>query len=125
MNNINTLKRKRGAPIGNQNARKHGFYSRVITKTEKRDLKRADDMKGIDQEINLLRVRLKSILLNDPENNHLILQATTTLAHLLRTKHYLGNTDETSLREIIENVLTELALPFGVDIGKFINRQSE
>ena len=33
--------RKRGAPRGNQNARKHGFYSRVLSDDEQQDLEQA------------------------------------------------------------------------------------
>lgn len=32
---------KRGAPTGNQNARKHGFYSRVLDEEEQLDFEQA------------------------------------------------------------------------------------
>ena len=42
----NDLKKKKGgAPPGNQNARKHGFYSKVLAPAEKRIL---DDASGVD-----------------------------------------------------------------------------
>ena len=121
----NELKRKRGAPRGNQNARKHGFYSHVITEVERRDLKKAADIEGVDQEIALLRVRLKSILLHNPENTSLFLQVTTMLARLIRTRRYLGNMDETSLYQIVENVLLKLAVPLGVAADENTEQQSE
>ncbi len=55
------IKRKRGAPKGNQNARKHGFYSRVLDEAEKLDFELAAGVDGIDDEIALLRVKIKSI----------------------------------------------------------------
>ncbi|MCD6358385.1 MAG: hypothetical protein J7L90_00250 [Dehalococcoidia bacterium] len=121
----NKLKRKRGAPRGNQNARKHGFYSHVVTESERRDLKKAADIEGVDQEVALLRVRLKSILSHNPENTNLILQVTTMLARLIRTRCYLGNVDETSLPRIVENVLLKLAVPLGVVDAESIEQQSE
>ena len=38
---------KRGAPKGNQNARKHGFYSQVLDETGKLNLEDARDMDGL------------------------------------------------------------------------------
>ena len=58
---------KRGALKGNQYARKHGFYSRVLDESEQLDLALAPDVEGIDDEIALLRVKIKSVLENDPE----------------------------------------------------------
>ncbi len=81
------VRRKRGAPKGNQNARKHGFYSRVLNEAEQLDFELATGVEGIDDEIALLRVKIKSILENDPENIKLIMEATNTLARLIRTKY--------------------------------------
>jgi len=45
------LKKKRGAPKGNQNARKHGFYSQALNESEKLRLEQARGIEGIDEEI--------------------------------------------------------------------------
>jgi len=37
----NKVVKKRGAPEGNQNARKHGFYSKVLDEAEQLDLELA------------------------------------------------------------------------------------
>ena len=58
--------RKRGAPKGNQNARKHGFYAKVLDEADQLDFELASGVEGIDDEIALLRVKIKSILENDP-----------------------------------------------------------
>ena len=47
--------RQRGAPKGNQNARKHGFYSKVLDEAEQLDFELATGVQGIDDEIALLR----------------------------------------------------------------------
>ena len=44
---------KKGAPYGNQNARKHGFYSAVLTDTEQHDIDIATGVEGLDEEIAL------------------------------------------------------------------------
>ena len=59
-------KRKRGGQPGNQNARKHGYYSRHFTPEQMQQLEEIDYHKGLDPEIALLRVRLNT-LLRDPE----------------------------------------------------------
>jgi len=55
-------KRKRGAPKGNQNARKHGFYCKVLDEAEQLDFELAQGVEGIDDEVALLRVKIKAIL---------------------------------------------------------------
>ena len=109
--------KKRGAPEGNQNARKHGFYSRVLTDEERQDFEQATGVEGIDEEIALLRVKIKSVVENDPDNIGLIMQAIATLARLLRTKNNIGKKDRQGLRAAIGNVLKDIALPLGVGIG--------
>jgi len=114
--------RKRGAPKGNQNARKHGFYSRVLDETEQLDFELATGVEGIDDEIALLRVKIKSILGNDPDNIKLIMQATNTLAKLVRTRYNISKEDKKGLKEAIGNVLRDVALPLGIGIGTAFNK---
>ena len=113
---------KRGAPEGNQNARKHGFYSKVLDETEQLDFELATGVEGIDDEIALLRVKIKSLLEHDPENIKLIMQATNTLARLVRTRYNIGKEDKKGLKEAIGNVLKDIALPLGIGIGEAITR---
>lgn len=116
------LKGKRGAPRGNQNARKHGFYSKVLDEAERLDFELATDVEGIDDEIALLRVKIKSLLERDPENIKLIMQATNTLARLLRTRYNISQEDKKGLKEAIANVLRDVALPLGIGIGSSIKK---
>jgi hypothetical protein len=116
--------KKRGAPQGNQNARKHGFYSPVLDEDEKRDLIQATLVEGLDEEIALLRVKLKSVVRHDPDNIKLIMQASESLAKLLLAKYNLSKSDKKSLKEGITTVLREIALPLGIstDISRLINK---
>jgi len=114
--------RKRGAPKGNQNARKHGFYSKVLDEAEQFDFELASGVNGIDDEIALLRVKIKSILEKDPENIKLIMQATSTLAGLVKTRYKISKEQRKGLKEAIGNVLRDVALPLGIGIGATINK---
>jgi hypothetical protein len=116
------LKGKRGAPKGNQNARKHGFYSKVLDEAERLNFELATDVEGIDDEIALLRVKIKSLLERDPENIKLIMQATNTLAKLVKTKYNISKEDKKRLKEAIGNVLRDVALPLGIGIGANIGK---
>ncbi len=115
-------KKKKGAPKGNQNARKHGFYSRVLDEAEQFDFEIATGVHGIDDEIALLRVKIKSLLARDPENIKLIMQATNTLARLVKTRYNISKEDKKGLKEAIANVLRDIALPLGIGIGATFNK---
>jgi len=115
-------KRKRGAPKGNQNARKHGFYSKVLDEAEQLDFELASGVEGIDDEIALLRVKIKSILEKDPENISLIMQATSALERLVKTRFNISKEDKKGLKEAIANVLRDVALPLGIGIGATLNK---
>ena len=119
-NHMPKEKRERGAPKGNQNARKHGFYSKVLDEAGQLDFELATGVNGIDDEIALLRVKIKSLLERDPENIKLIMQATNTLAGLVKTSYNISKEDKKGLKEAIANVLRDVALPLG--IGAIIDK---
>ena len=53
------ITRKRGAPAGNKNAVKHGFYCKELNRADRSQFKIAADMEDIAQEIALLRFEIK------------------------------------------------------------------
>ena len=116
------MKGKRGAPKGNQNARKHGFYSNVLDEAQRLDFEMATGVEGIDDEIALLRVKIKSILERDPENIKLIIQATNALVRLVTTRYNISKEDTQGLKEAIGNVLRDVAFPLGIGIGATLNK---
>jgi hypothetical protein len=75
-----------GAPRGNQNARKHGLYSRVLDENQKLQLDKARAVKGIDEEIAIMRVKLRTLLERYPEHIDLQLRAIATIARMVRTR---------------------------------------
>jgi hypothetical protein len=115
-------RKKRGAPEGNQNARKHGFYSKVLTDEELRDFRQVTKVEGLDEEIALLRVKIKSIVENDPDNLKLIVKALSTLEKLVRTRYRIGREDRKGLRDAVTTVLRDIALPLGIGIGSRLGR---
>lgn len=74
------MTRPRGAPKGNLNALKHGFYSRLFRSSESHDLP-DDEAVNLENEINLLRVMMRrTIELADGIDD--IAQATKVLVAL-------------------------------------------
>ena len=113
---------KRGAPLGNQYARKHGFYSNALDEAERLELERATDVEGMDDEIALLRVKIKSLVQHDPQNIKLIMRALDSLGKLVRTKYNIGKNDKKGFTEAIGNILRDIALPLGVGIRTFVKK---
>jgi len=95
--------RRRGAQPGNQNAKKHGFYSKALDEAKRREFRQAARVKGLDEEIALLRLKIKSSAEKDSENLKLIGKDVRTLAFLLRAKHAVKDT-RADLEEISRNV---------------------
>jgi len=110
-------KEKRGAPKGNQYARTHGFYAKVLDRAQKRDMVVANDADGIDDEIALLRTKLKAVLEKDPENIKLLMAATATLAGLLKVRTELNKNQKKSVTESIGKVIQEMAVQAGVHVA--------
>jgi hypothetical protein len=112
---------KRSAPPGNarksSSSEKHDFYSKVLDEVDKADLEEAAKIEGIDDEIALMRVSLRKLIEQYPENIEVQMRVINTLTRLIRTKYNISKEQRKSLKEAITKVLTEVAIPLGV---KFI-----
>ena len=116
-------KRKRGAQPDNRNALKHGFYSKSLSEAEKLELEVARSIEGIDDEIAILRVKILAVLAKDPNNIQLLLDASETLARLVKLRYGLSAHDGHRLQDSIVKVLKELGGPIiGSAIGTVISK---
>jgi len=111
--------RKRKSP---KESKQTDFYAKVLDEAERLDFEIASGVNGIDDEIALLRVKIKSILEHDPENVKLIMQATNALERLIRTRYKITREQRKGLKEAIGNVLREVALPLGIGIGTTLSK---
>jgi hypothetical protein len=98
-------KRKRGGQKGNRNARKHGFYSGILSPAETCQLRSITDLEGVDPEIAFIRVKLQSSLQYDPGNRRVIVEASRLLVKWYSANYRLDRTDRNYLRTVIENLL--------------------
>jgi hypothetical protein len=83
--------RKRGAPLGNQNAWKHGYYSRRLTPHQQDLLSSLARLDTRGREIDIMRIRIASILAGDPGNKRVLTRALVSLAGLLRANRQIGS----------------------------------
>ena len=105
------IQRKTGGQPGNQNARRHGFYSKVLTHEKKLQLKDAVGVDGLDQEIALLRLKFRELVSAEDQDSRLINQTAETLAKLYHIKYSLSRNDSTKLKEAVASVLEEFIIP--------------
>jgi hypothetical protein len=102
---------------GKRNNSPRGFYGRALDEAEKIELEEASHVEGIDEEIALLRVKLRELLEEQPERIDLHFEAANIIARLVRTRYQITKEQKKSLKEAIQKVLTEVAVPMGVGIG--------
>jgi len=104
-------------PEGSQYASKPGFYARALSQAEQLELAEAAGIEGLDNEIAMLRVKLRQLLEKYPDRVDLHVKAINSLARLIRTRHNTTAEQHDALRTAISTVLKEVAIPLGL---KFI-----
>ena len=104
--------RRRGAPVGNQNAVKHGYYSRALDGKDKFDFNLAADLNGVTEEIALLRFEMKKAI-SSGDINRLVPLSKTALAleKLIRTHHKIFVARQQGFENAMENVVRHTLLP--------------
>jgi uncharacterized protein YjcR len=108
-----------GAPFGNTNALKHGFYSRRFRKSEMADLE-ATSFTGLRDEIAMLRVSIRRIvewgasIHTFPDAMtflRVVSLATSSLSRLVRTQQAIGGSD---LENVIQQAIAEVSDEMGI-----------
>ncbi len=105
---------RKSTPGGKGNKSKQSFYLKALDEAEGLDFELAQDVEGIDDEIALLRLKIKSILESDPDNIKLIAAATNALSRLVMARYKMGSAHKKALATAIGGVLKDLAIPLGI-----------
>jgi hypothetical protein len=103
--NPGQTKRRRGGQKGNRNARKHGFYSAVLSPAETSQLWGIINLEGVDPAVAFLRVKLQSSLQYDPGNRRVIAEASRLVAKWYSADYGLDPADRSYLKKIVQNLL--------------------
>ena len=93
---------------------RRGFYLPALDDVSALKLEEARGMQGLDEEIALLRLKLRELLQEQPGEIELHLRAATVLANLVKVRYAVSKEEKKGLKEAITRVLTELAVPLGV-----------
>jgi hypothetical protein len=96
---------------------RRGFYGRALNEAQKFELEEASHIEGIDEEIALLRLKFRELLEEQPERIDLHFEAANIIARLVKTRYQITREQKKSLKEAIQKVLTEVAVPLGVGVG--------
>jgi hypothetical protein len=86
-----------------------GFYAKAFSETERRFLKDAMGVEGLDQEIALLRVLLHDAVGKQPRDVELMFKGAALLARLVQTKFNLSKEDAGDLKVAITHAVTALS----------------
>lgn len=92
------------------------FYSDALTEAELLDLADALQMEGVDEEIAVLRVRLKTAVHEHPEDLKLLLQGVNMLVRAVATQYRLSPKARKDLADKLGDLLNSLGdqlLPAG------------
>ena len=115
---LGCLKQKQSKMVrkNNQKSKGQGFYAQALSEAEKLVLEEARAIEGLDEEIAMLRVKLRQLIGSDPDSFDLHLKVTNTIARLVGIRYDISKEQKKSIREAITRVLTEIAIPLGVKV---------
>ena len=92
------------------------FYEQALTSAEKADLETAREVQGLDEEIAVLRLRLRRAIEEQPENFGLMLRGIDILARLVARRYRLPQEPADEIQAAMYGLLESLG--FKTDAGK-------
>lgn len=84
------------------------FYDSALGEAERVSLPQAREIEGLEEEIALLRVKLKSAITQHPENMTLVLKGIAMIIRAVATKYRLSKEAKENLTDAIDSVLKEI-----------------
>lgn len=112
-----TRQARRAARPGGQTARRgptsvRNFYEQALSEAERLELPEAEAVEGLDQEIAVLRVRLKRALQEQPQDITLIGKGLDLLVKAVAARYRLSPKARRQLAEHLEGVFRHLSETF-------------
>jgi hypothetical protein len=110
-------KRQSGGQPGNQNARKHGYYSAKLSEKELSEYWNLVNGQGMDPQLAILRTKVENALSSAPGNHRIIRESSIQLAKLCQEN--LGiDQDVSDQVKIITRGILETAVTGDVELTK-------
>jgi hypothetical protein len=105
------LRRLRGAQPGNQNGRKHGFYSKIVRIPGERDfLPTEATLEELDRTIVVTRMKVRELLSEDHRNDMLFTRSASLLNRLVRTRDLIAYRRRKQSRRAAEKLGQSLSI---------------
>jgi hypothetical protein len=98
-------KRPRGAPLGNRNALKHGFYAENLSPQEELKFWNIVNIQGVSPRMLALRIKLACAVKNAPGNTRVLMEASRLLAKYTLTKQEINRKEYTEVKKIVRGFL--------------------
>lgn len=95
--------------------RRRSFYANVLDEAERQELKAAAALDGIDDEIALMRIRIKNLARSEDIDD--LTRCMNTLARLVATRFNVTKHEKRGIKKAMSNVLRDIALPLGIVLG--------
>jgi|WetSurMetagenome_2_1015567.scaffolds.fasta_scaffold530296_1 hypothetical protein len=110
-------KRQSGGQPGNQNARKHGYYSAKLSEKDLSEYWNLVNVQGMDPQIAILRTKVENALSSAPGHHRIIRESSIQLAKLCQEN--LGfDKDVSDQLKIITRGILETAVTGDVELTK-------
>ena len=81
------------------------FYGSALDAAERIELEAAEEVEGLDEEIALLRLKLREVLAEHPQNLQLMLRGIELLVKAVSARYRLSKQAEEDLAESIAGVI--------------------
>jgi hypothetical protein len=98
-------KKKRGRPPVVRD-----FYGSALDAAQRTMLRYAEDIEGLDMEIDLLRVKLRDLVARDEKSFQLMVRGMELLAKLVSARYRLSKQAEQDIADSAANLLRGLAV---------------
>lgn len=108
-------KGKRKPPLNPAN-----FYTRALDEAERMEFQAASNIEGIDDEITLIRLRIKKLVSSD--DIEALSKAMNALCRLVATRYGISKNDKRGIKEALGNVLRDIAMPLGIVVGEKLTK---
>jgi hypothetical protein len=91
-----------------EHAGAQAFYEAALSEAERADLPVAKEVSGLDEELAMLRLRLRTALKSRPEDLALMIRGLDALRRMVAVKYGLSKSDRKEMSPFLEETLRQL-----------------
>jgi uncharacterized protein YjcR len=104
---LTRVKKIRGGQKGNQNARKHGFYSSTLTPEEISQIWTLISQEHVSPDVAILRIKLMSMVHQAPADHRVLKEVVKIIVQWYAKKNNLGRADRAVMQAAVAEVFEQ------------------